>query len=35
MICPQMTHMNVGTLTIEQFWVKADAERLAASVNRK
>ncbi|HSV73840.1 MAG TPA: hypothetical protein VLH79_08785 [Chthonomonadales bacterium] len=33
-VCPMINHMNVRTITIEQFWIKADAERLAAAVNR-
>lgn len=34
-ICPIMRHMNTSSLTLEQYWVKADADRLAEFINRK
>jgi hypothetical protein len=34
-ICPRINHMNVSTLDIEQFWVKADAERFANYINNQ
>jgi hypothetical protein len=34
-ICPRMKHMDVGELEVEQFWVKADADKLADIINGK
>ncbi len=31
--CPQMKHMDVGTLEIQPIWVKSDATRLADYIN--
>ena len=34
-ICPRMKHMDVSELDVEQYWVKADADKLAAAINGK
>jgi hypothetical protein len=33
--CPRMANMFVSSLSIEQFWVKADAEKLANFINKR
>jgi preprotein translocase subunit SecD len=33
--CPRIRHMDVSDLTIEQFWIKADADKLADFINNQ